>query len=534
MALRFLKFDSALSLRGINAGAGHAASTCRAQRRASRRRVARRRGGFALVYSAMGLATFLGVTALVVDMGRLYTRRAQAQNAADSAALAGSYWLHKGAEEASTQAKLFAEKNGYKEGSAEVTVRVFMSKGAAPGARQMDSIKVSVQRAEPLYFLPAFAALIGQSASSSKVGASATSHATFRSVNGNPPISLGADYGATDGFANPSIFGREGRYSHGDAYSPAFLGDGTTPNEGSDSDPRGNKFQGYEYTLNIASGYATLNGTSQVQVEIFDPDSHVAKPEAMIDSWDEWHTGLNGSFSHTTTTYELIAPKKDLKDPDVVIATASYGNDPATNLKWTTPNGFTFDTNTYGPGAYKVRVKAGSGTTENGFQFRAGKPHAGLREPTDNADWKTQYNYNGTGNGTSFTAQGKAVLNFTKNEGFVELNLGFVPKEATDVFVDKFDTDVGFVSIEYSLKKPGPNGTYVDIPGYTKFATGQQARDGQWAPTDVIPVPSGYPTEGAYWFATYKAGAYDTSNWKMGYADPSKPSVDPPSVKLVD
>lgn len=502
------------------------ASTCRV-RRAPGRFVQRRRG-VALIYTALGLATFMGVTAMVVDMGRLYTRRAQAQAAADAAALAGAFELHKGAAAAEATARDYARRNGYGTG-AQVSTQVFTSPG---GGTTADSIRVSVQRTEPLYFLPAFAALLGQSASSSRVGASATSQAIFGTDPINTPISLGAEYGATNGFANPSVFGPSARYSFGDAYSPYYLNDGKTANRGSEGDPHGIDFKGYDYTFKIGGDYTTRNGTSQVQMEIFDPDSAVADPANMIASWDEQHPDSNGVMSDTLTTYTLLAPKANASDPDVVIAEATYGADQTTNLKWTTPAGFSFDVSRYGPGDYTLRVKGVSGSSENGFQLRAGKPHAGLQTEADFAAWRDQYNSGGAGNGTSFSSRGKAVLNFTKS-GYIDMNLGFVPKNATQVLIDKFDTDVGFQSITYTLRRVGAGGAPGDALSNT-FKPGTQAPDGQWAPTDVLNVPSDYPAEGAYWFATYKAGAYDTSNWLMGYRDPDTPPTKPGAVKLVD
>ena len=524
------------SLRTSTAPVG-ATSTCRRARHAPARFVQRRRG-VALIYTALGLATFMGVTAMVVDMGRLYTRRAQAQNAADAAALAGAFELYNGATKAEETAKEYAKRNGYGAG-AKITVRTFT---ATPDSTILDSIRVSVERPEDLYFLPAFAALLGQSASSSRVGASATSKATFSTDPINTPISLGAEYGATNGFANPSVFGQDARYSYGDAYSPLFLNDGKTPNVGTDKDPRGADFKGYEYTLKIGADYASRNGTSQVQMEIFDPDCYVQDTSNMLKSWDEYHVDTNGSVVPTETTYTLLAPKASKDDPDVVVAQATYGNDATTDLKWVTPSGFNFDSSKHGPGNDTLRVKGGRGTSENGFQLRAGSPHVGLNTADDYAVWKEKYNFGGAGNGTSFSSRGKAVFNFTTNAqnastATVNLNLGLVPKNATQVLVDKFDTDVGFQSIKYSIFKADAAGNPTNEQIPATLPNGQQAKDGQWATTDVMNVPANYKElapNGAFWFASYEASAYDTSNWIMGFTDPKTPPTEPGSVKLVD
>ena len=60
-----------------------------------------------------------------VDMGLLYQRKADAQAAADAAALAGAYWLQHYPSDvsgAATNATLYAYKNGFDTANAGVTV----------------------------------------------------------------------------------------------------------------------------------------------------------------------------------------------------------------------------------------------------------------------------------------------------------------------------------------------------------------------------------------------------------------------------
>ncbi len=486
-----------------------------------------RRRGIALIYTALGLATFLGITALVVDMGRLYTRRSQAQKAADSAALAGAYELNNGASAAGTAAIQYAKLNGYDTSRGD-TVQYYAS---ATVGTVLNRMTVVLGRNEPLYFLPAFSALLGMSSTTSKVGAGATAEASFPNSLIDVPITYGSAYGSSGGFATPSVFGQDARYEYGDAYSPTYLNDGVTPNTGTADDPRGANFKGYDYTVNIDGSYASKNGTSQVQLEIFDPDCYVSDTSNMLGSWDEYHTAPNGSVSVTTTTYTLLAPKKNPTDPDVVIATANYSGDPSTNMKWTTPSGFTFDISKYGgPGAYTLRVKGGAGTSENGFSLRAGKPHAGLTTQADEATWQAQDNFGSSdpANGTDISSHGKMQINFVKT-GQVEIKMGFVPASATQVLVDKFDTDVGFQSIQYSIRTLSGNSVSASLP------PGVKAENAQWAPTDVLPVPSNYPAEGANWYVTYSAGAYDTSDWIMSYFSPTATPTGPPkSVRLIN
>lgn len=54
------------------------------------RKFQREEDGFSLVFTAMGLMGFIGVSMLAIDVGQLMTARSQAQNSADAGALAGA------------------------------------------------------------------------------------------------------------------------------------------------------------------------------------------------------------------------------------------------------------------------------------------------------------------------------------------------------------------------------------------------------------------------------------------------------------
>src|SRR5688572_14137000 len=58
-----------------------------------RERLHRDERGMALVFVGLGCLSFLGVSMLAVDVGRLMTARAQAQNSADAGALASAVAL---------------------------------------------------------------------------------------------------------------------------------------------------------------------------------------------------------------------------------------------------------------------------------------------------------------------------------------------------------------------------------------------------------------------------------------------------------
>ena len=77
-------------------------------------RMIRDQEGASLVLVAFTMVALLGMSALAIDVGMLYTAKGQAQNAADSGALAGAGALLLAPEDgdaAVIEAELFAEKH---------------------------------------------------------------------------------------------------------------------------------------------------------------------------------------------------------------------------------------------------------------------------------------------------------------------------------------------------------------------------------------------------------------------------------------
>jgi uncharacterized membrane protein len=71
----------------------------------------RRRRGSVVVYGLLALAIAFPFLALTIDLGRIAVARAELQNAADAAALAGAKALRDGQDAANTAAKTFGELN---------------------------------------------------------------------------------------------------------------------------------------------------------------------------------------------------------------------------------------------------------------------------------------------------------------------------------------------------------------------------------------------------------------------------------------
>ena len=73
----------------------------------------KRRSGFAAVLVAFAWLALCGVAALAFDLSNLYSQKAEAQKAADAAALAVAYGEGTGAGNGRTDAEIYARKNGY-------------------------------------------------------------------------------------------------------------------------------------------------------------------------------------------------------------------------------------------------------------------------------------------------------------------------------------------------------------------------------------------------------------------------------------
>jgi Flp pilus assembly protein TadG len=463
------------------------------------------RRGVVALYAALTAVVLLAMTGFSVDMSRLYLQRAKAQRAADAAALAGAIQLMLGKtkSEADTAAQAIAAANGY-----DVAQGVAFS-SIYPVAGTPNNYRVLLSRQEPLYFMP----VIGLRTQT--VAAPATASFT-------QPVQLSTsglgNYGVEGGPVNLSLYGPYAAEENGDAYSPKYL-DGVTAKYVSGArsgDPNPDYTpDGYYFFISVPRDYSTRagnNGTTQVTVEIYDPDTHNKGNQVDADGdqrVDELRSSPFGNYPlATTTAYTLYYTNgtPDTSD-DILIANASYGDDESTDLKWVQPNGFQFDltdsrwaANAFNPDSFRINVRSTDGTSENGFLLRAGPPRA------SNAAFDSN-------NGTDITADGRIPLNFNQ-DGIVNIKLGYIPPGSTAFSIDKFDTDVGAQSITYS------DGTL--------SYTGQLSANGQHL-RDSYTLPAGYA--GGTWTASYTAGRQDTSSWSMFYTGPSNGS--PGSVHLV-
>lgn len=439
----------------------------------------------------------IGLLGIVIDLGNLYNKRAQAQRAADAAAIAGALDSGVPGGDMFARAREYATLNSYTDGvnNAKVNAQSVVS---ADGT----DLVVTVSRKEAVYFVPileGFLKATGQSQTAAQFSRDVSAQGTAR-ITSSLPLSLGGIYGVADPSKSPvnnSIFGPNAYYNFGDAYSTRYLQDGVTAN------PFYNATGGVgQYTLNVTDAYLSKYPGQKIALQIYDPDCYngangydeIRPPNSKINPVP---TGPN----ETTTVYEIYAP--NAADGTPPLASATYGNDQSTDGKWVTPGGFEFAPTV--AGAYKVKIRSTDGSSENGFQLRAG-PADGASKP--DAEWNQTYGDKaGTDPGNialGIDANDHLQLNFTQN-GTVKFRLGYVkPDQAGKIInVNKFDVDVGSTSIVYTCDSlPG-----VSFPGKLPVPG-----DGVWS-NDNIQVPSSYT--GGNWYAEYTAAQGDSSTWTL-------------------
>lgn len=487
---------------------------------------ARRRG--ISTYLFLGaLPVIIGMTGLVVDLSTLYTRRAVAQRAADAAALAGALISAPDLTQASgsndgeiiAEAQRYANNNGYTDPNA-ITVDPHVG-------GQGGKVQVTLARNEQVYFVPILEKLSGGNPAFSRtVRATAIAEKVVTSS-----LSLGGNYGTTTGASNPSAFGPWSFHSFGDPYSVLYHDDGTPNTLENINKNKGdatayNKTSrynpdGFTYTMSVSQQFVAQN--ANVRVQLYDPDGYDSRDGQSLDelhgpNWNAPGANPGGKIEATTryTVYKVM-PDKSLRE----IKSVEYGADQATDaayLKslgqdpWITPEGFVIPTS-MGAGEYKIRVQTLDGSSENGYNLRAGPDYEGIKSETD---WNNEFGDQG---GLSpgavkvpITADDKLQMNFTRTD-HVRVRLGYLPKSVAgkNFTVTKFDTDVGSTSIKYSYVE--------DQTGVSKSPSDDTNRlvpNNDFWSKDEVEVPADF--QGGYWYAEYDAGQNDTSSWGISYA----------------
>ncbi len=468
-----------------------------------------RRRGVSMWLFVMSMPMIFGVCGLVIDLGQLQAKRAQAQRAADAAALAGAQVSNGQATDALviSTSQQYAAINGFDINSPTKPARVTVTPnyGTQSGNGYADTVYVKVGSDEPVYFAPVAETLLAA------VGLESVAARFSRAVAAEAraekevhlPLSLGGPFGIADpnvSPANVSVFGPEAFYNYGDPYSTRFLQDGGV-------NPLYDQTGGYSnFSLEVPKDYVSTQSDKFVHIQIFDPECY---SPGGSDSYDEIR-GSNPTNQHsaqypvhhtqdaTTTVYELWKDGKKLSE-------ATYANSDATDASWVEPPGFNVNVETYGTGEYQIKVKALDGSSENGFLLRAG-PTKGLA--LTDTDWNDQFgDKNGTDPShtlTPISALDHLQMNFTQS-GKVKFQLGYLAADQAgrDVKVSKFDVDVGSQTITYTTDPP--------IDGIAPGVIPQPG-NGVWS-TDTIHLPDNW--KGGSLYAEYVAGKGDTSSWQL-------------------
>ena len=525
-------------------------------------RFKRQAQGFALLWMVIGLTAIMGMAAVGIDVSMWYARKADLQKTADDAALAGGYCLEHGQSIslAIAKANQIATLNGY-----SLTVP---SDPTNPNGDPNSDISYPYS-GHPNWFtvrvktneIPYFARVVGHGLQ--HLEATATSQ--YVSPIESPIIDQEAGYSGLA--SNWSLFGPYAWRAYGDRYSPLYNSN-TVPaavynTDGSLQANSEHLPDGYDFTVAIPSNYAAMNhGSSQLQVELFDPDTYNAKTSGGVNAVaetkdangnitggavDEIRNGQLGrtqsngdtkvassTAGTTTTQFQLMYTPTDTTVKPTVIATATYSNDVATDLSWVTPSGFTFDASQYMNGRVHIQVTTTNGSSENGFSIRSGPVHA--TNTVTNAQgtyqlsavnetvWHNLYSGDASNtaptavhgiNGTKMSARGQVPINFNA-DGAVDLVLGFVPSNAKggSFYVERFDTDLTPGSkrvLSYTCDTISSGYTVTLDPN--EDPNHMDTSDNNVTRTDTIKLPTDYP--GGTWTAHYSATAQDSSTWKL-------------------
>ncbi|HEX8551109.1 MAG TPA: hypothetical protein VF681_06080 [Abditibacteriaceae bacterium] len=274
--------------------------------------------------------------------------------------------------------------------------------------------------------------------------------------------------------------------------------------------------EGYDFNLVPAADYLTrftdkATGKAIMQLEIFDPGTQNIDPNDPYASAgkqvDEMRPGWRGADPIATTTRFTVRYDNGTPDTlsDDIVRTKVYDPaNPGSDMTWNTPAEFQFDpadTQFQKPdGRFILNVATTDGTSENGFNLRAGPPHETL---TDN-EWITQY-----GNAVLMTGKGSLPLNFNQ-AGDVKIDLGPVPAfvKGGEIRINKFDVDVLAPGTTYNRVDYYENGS-LKFSGST---TGGGDANGKWQ-TDSYTLAAN--DTGGKWTARYYAGSNDTSVCKL-------------------
>lgn len=334
----------------------------------SRASASRDRGSI-MVLVALAMTTLVAFVGLTVDGGYIYLQYSKMSRAADAAALAAALRLPE-MKECTAQADEIASRNGFTNGVEDVQVATFQKSDP-------NWVYVTVKKKQRMFFVT----ILGID----YFDMSATAAAKCDYINRLPIESTGI-FGV-EGVQYLCLWGENIVASYGGAHSAKWHDDGSL-------NPEYNEY-GFDYQLKVPDDYAAKNGTTLVQVDIFDADcwnmnDSVSKqdenPRQNIDQIflkgdsGTWEPGMKTPFTknpsatgRTVTTYTLFNAE-GVKIADYVWDDSC---DPmVTDMQWYSPPGFTIDTAKYGTGDFRINVSGGDGCSRNVYHLRSGPPRA--------------------------------------------------------------------------------------------------------------------------------------------------------------
>ncbi len=253
----------------------------------------RRRGGRSdgqvLVMFVAGIPLFLGVMAIVIDIGSFWNASIHVQLAAEAAALAGVPYMPGDFTTATTVARAEAAKNGYKSPAATVTPRI-----NAESNRRLD---VSVTASFGTYFLRIFGM------NSVTITRTATAEYTLPVPMGSP-LNVYGDNTAANGLYSAASMSLGADRTYGDAYDAYY---NPAPTLNNQYDPNG-----YAYGIEVPAGAGATN------IDLYDAVYCAVDPNK--GTGDHWIAGAQTGVSiYFTLWSDPAATPLDYSD-DVQIA----------------------------------------------------------------------------------------------------------------------------------------------------------------------------------------------------------------------